>query len=355
MGTGLMAVNDRTLRLLRGLQIHLDDALDTTFKHLIEAWALGWNELSDEWHQLMMDIADARANGEKVSAAKLARTRRVAAVLRETEARLRDLCDELDLQVQRTLPDVVNNAPGWQRDLWESQMPPGTPAATLQDMLVVVDHDAVDQMISRAAERIHSTAQPIPYQVTRSMKGELIRAVALGDNPRFTATRMVARVKDQFDLGLTRATVIARTEMVDAHRRASQLWRMDNADVLTGWQWVAKLDRRTCPSCWAQHGSIHDVQEEGPLDHQQGRCTGVPATKTWRDLGFDVDEPDSSLPDAETVFYQMPEVDQLAVMGKARLDLLKSGGASWGDLSTRRTTDGWRDSFHPTPVAKLAS
>lgn len=350
-----MAVNDRTLRLLRGLQIHLDDALDATFKHLIEAWALAWNELSDEWHTLMMDIADDRANGVKVSASKLARTRRVAAVLRETESRLRDLCAELDLQVERTLPDVVKGAPKWQRDLWESQMPPGTPAATLEQMLVVVDHEAVDQMISRAAEQIHSSAQPIPYQVSQAMKGELIRGVALGDNPRFTAARMVARVKDRFDLGLTRAMVIARTETIDAHRRAAQLWRMDNSDVLAGWQWVAKLDRRTCPSCWSQHGSIHEVDAEGPLDHQQGRCTGVPVTKTWRDLGFDVDEPDSTLPDAETVFYQMPVADQVAVMGRARLDLLKSGKASWADLSSKRTTTGWRDSFHPTPVGKLAS
>jgi hypothetical protein len=42
-------------------------------------------------------------------------------------------------------------------------------------------------------------------------------------------------------------------------------------------------------------------------------------------------------------------------MGAERLQLLQSGAISWDDLSTRRQTDGWRDSFGVTPLKNLRS
>ena len=108
-----------------------------------------------------------------------------------------------------------------------------------------------------------------------------------------------------------------------------------------------------CPSCWSMHGSVHNVDDFGPIDHQQGRCTSIPTTKSWADLGFDIEEPPSVLPDARQVFDDLPAEQQTAILGKDRLDLLRSGQIQWADLATRRSTDGWRDSIVPTPVSAL--
>jgi hypothetical protein len=70
-------------------------------------------------------------------------------------------------------------------------------------------------------------------------------------------------------------------------------------------------------------------------------------------MGFDIPEPPSALPDGLTTFRAMPRDDQLAVLGKAKLDLLDSGRIQWSDLATRRKTDGWRDSMVPTSLADL--
>ena len=40
-------------------------------------------------------------------------------------------------------------------------------------------------------------------------------------------------------------------------------------------------------------------------------------------------------------------------MGRDRLELLQSGAINWSDLSARKSTDGWRDAFHVTPVRDL--
>lgn len=185
------------------------------------------------------------------------------------------------------------------------------------------------------------------------MRSTLIRGIALGDNPRDAARTMLSRVEGGFNGGRARALVIARTEMLDAHRASAQAQDLANAESLAGWQWVATLDTRTCPSCLSQHGTVHPVADPGPMDHQQGRCARLPKAKSWRDLGFDIDEPADIFPDAQAWFEGLPANDQVAVMGQARLDLLKSGKVGWADLSTRRSTDGWRDSYAPASVTDL--
>jgi hypothetical protein len=79
----------------------------------------------------------------------------------------------------------------------------------------------------------------------------------------------------------------------------------------------------------------------------------VPLTKSWAEMGFDIPEPTSAVPDGLATFRAMPKSDQLAVLGQTRLALLDSGRIQWSDLATRRRTDGWRDSMVPTPLADL--
>jgi hypothetical protein len=86
---------------------------------------------------------------------------------------------------------------------------------------------------------------------------------------------------------------------------------------------------------------------------QQGRCARLPKTKTWAELGFDIPEPPSLLPDAGEVFAGLPQADRLAIMGPTRLHALDDGLASLADMATRRRTPGWRDSWAPTPARGL--
>jgi SPP1 gp7 family putative phage head morphogenesis protein len=216
-----------------------------------------------------------------------------------------------------------------------------------------VDQTALEAIVQRSREQITALSAPLAGQADAAMRAVLVRGIAVGDNPRRAAALMLQRVQGAFDGGRNRALVIARTEMLDAHRAATNANHAANADVLAGWQWVAQLDKRTCPSCWAQHGSMHAVDDPGPQDHQQGRCTGVPVTKPWSQLGFAIEEPASILPDAQSVFDALPEADQLAVMGRDRLALLRSGKVAWSDLSVNRSTPGWRDSFAPRPTKDL--
>ena len=83
------------------------------------------------------------------------------------------------------------------------------------------------------------------------------------------------------------------------------------------------------------------------------RCTALPVTKTWAELGFpdiDGDNPASAVPDAKAWFDDQPETVQRDIMGSRRLDAYRDGRLAWGDMAVRRSTDGWRDSYVNTPV-----
>jgi SPP1 gp7 family putative phage head morphogenesis protein len=164
----------------------------------------------------------------------------------------------------------------------------------------------------------------------------------------------MAATQQRFEGGLTRALTIARTETLDAHRAATKASEKANKDILQEWEWHAALNARTCPSCWAKHGTRYPLDQDGPNDHQNGRCARVSVTKSWADLGFKgIDEPAPLTPDAQTEFNNLTPDTQRRIMGAQRLDLLQSGKVKWADLSTVKHTDGWRDSFVVTPVKDL--
>lgn len=231
----------------------------------------------------------------------------------------------------------------------QAQMPPGTPLSA--DGVSAAPLDAI---VQRSTEQIHALTKPLAADMVKAMKAELVRAVAVGDSPRTTGRRILKRTEGKFNGGLTRAMMIARTEVIDAGRAAALVSDQAYREVLDGWEWHASLDARTCISCLVQHGTRHDIDEPGPLDHHQGRCARIPVTKSWKDLGFTtVDEPKNDMPDSREWFDNLTPDTQQKIMGKARLQAFNDGKVSWDQLSTRKATPGWRDSYHVTPLKEL--
>lgn len=212
---------------------------------------------------------------------------------------------------------------------------------------------ALDAIVKRTGEQITALHRPLSDDATARVKAHLVRSVAAGENPRATARRITRGIEAEFNGARNRALVIARTELLDAHRAASRETRSANTAVLAGWTWCATLDRRTCPACLAMHGTRHPAGEAGPLGHQQCRCTALPLTRSWRDLGFDLDEPDDVLPDARAWFDAQPPAVQDHIVGRRVAAALRSGDVEWSALATRRSTSGWRDSYTTTPTSAL--
>jgi len=142
---------------------------------------------------------------------------------------------------------------------------------------------------------------------------------------------------------------IVRTAMQTAANKAHQAYQDENEDVFKGVQWVATLDTRTCPVCGPLDGKIwtyeDDPEAEGlvsdmpPLPrHPNCRCVSVPVTKSWRDLGVDIDDVpddatrasmDGDVPgtmDWETWLKTQPPNIQASILGPTKFKQWNAGG-----------------------------
>lgn len=347
-----MAVTAETLRIVANLRTRLERMTDVQTLALTRAWVDAWDVLAPEFQTALVELM-AQAKDGTVSRSVVAKNIRLRDALRSTRAMLDTLAAQAGTVVVNDVGAAVLDAVDGHAALIGSQLPAN--AATAGVSFTRISPDALAAIVERTTAQIHSATLPLPSAVERAMKQELIRGIAVGDNPRRTAARILDKAEGRFNGGLTRALTIARTETLDAHRAATKASEKTNTDILQDWEWHAALNARTCPSCWAKHGTRYPLDVPGPDDHQNGRCTRVSVTKSWKDLGFDIEEPPSLTEDAETVFNNLTPETQRAIMGGQRLELLQSGQIGWADLSQVKHTDGWRDSYTVTPVKDLLS
>lgn len=347
-----MPITSDTIRLVEEMRRAVGSILADVTRSLVRAWVRAWDQMALEVAAGITELLQA-GEGRWPSRRQIEQTARAMSALDVIAAALTRLADLVRTQTTAGAQDAARIALDGQGDLIASQLPYGSTLAAAARYRRQLP-DTIDAIVRRTAEQIHAKHWPLADEATKRMKQELIRGVVVGDNPRTAAARMLRNLEGTFNGGLSRALNLSRTEIISAHREAATIGQADHEAVLDGWTWHAELRGvRTCPSCWAKHGTVYPLSEPGPIDHQQGRCSRTPKTKSWAALGFDIDEPPDETPNARDVFDALPQADRLKIMGPRRLELLDSDAIDWADLPQLRTTSGWRDSYGTRPVRDL--
>lgn len=346
-----MALTSRAVGLASAAVNAAGRLVDAAVRGLTAAWARAWARLAAAF-TVAVEALIAAAEGRWPPRRAVSRD---PALQRALDAATREASDLADLAAaEATAAARAAAAAGLdaQTRIINAQMPDGVSVPQPQASLRA---RALAAITRRVQQRITVLTRPLSREAVRVMRQELVRGVDLGTGPASAAARMVRRVEGAFDGGLARAATIARTETLDAYRRAAAAGQELHQEHLDGWVWLAALNTDTCPACWAMHGTEHPLSEPGPLGHPNCRCTRVAKTKPWADLGLpELDEDDDLIPDAQAVFREMPRAIQLQIMGPTRLELLDDGDIDWRDLARRRDNPDWRPSYVPTPVRQLA-
>lgn len=308
--------------------------LATISDDVLAAWVRAWDDIERELLRIDPTLS-ARERRRRLEQAK-----------RRAGGRILDAATTMNVTLTANARVLIERGLWEQPELIATQLPPGV---TVE--LVRPPGAEVDLMVRRTTEQITARTYALAVEATEVMNRALVLGQAAGDNPRDVARRMIQQARDGFNGGIARAQVIARTELIDAHRGAAEASQNANHDVLAGWVWWAQLGPRTCPSCVDQHGRLHPLDEPGPLDHHQGRCARVPRTKTWAELGFDVPETRPTVESGRDWFNRQPENVQRSILGPKRYEAWLDGDYPPDAWSVRRSTTGWRDSFHVGPVS----
>lgn len=345
-----MSITDDVLALVNAGRARLNARVDDHVLDLLRAWVAAWDTLHPEF-EVALDLLTAGADsGDVITAAQVHRAQRLQTALIHAQQLGEELAQYADESTAATVPEIVDMAQDATRAVTAAQLQhlPALPA------WVQLDLTAADAIVARTTQTIHALSLPLSTTMVATMRAQLRTGITVGANPRVTARRILTQLNGAFMGGAVRAERIARTEQLDAHRVAQHAAEQANTSVLKGWVWYTTLDSRTCISCLVKHGTEYPIEEYGPNDHQNGRCTRVPITKSAAELGFvGIDEPANAIPDARAWFDGLTEDSQREIMGPGRLKLYQDGVASWEDMTTKRETPAWRDSWGVPTVAQL--
>lgn len=339
-----MTVNRDVLRVDEELDRLLLEELSAHEAALVAAFADVLRVTRAEAEAIAAAMVEAAADGRSVSGLLVrdARVREGLSAIREAIGRA---VETTLARVPVEVSDTARRSAEGARDMITAQMG-GTLRSELRSSVVAASPDQIAEIVARSTDRIVSQSMPLGADAERIMRREIRRGVAVGENPRQTARRMVRALEDASDLQLSRAMTIARTEQIDASRRAAQSTEERNTDVLAGWEWQAHSDERLCPACLSMHGTRYDTEIPGPLGHPNCRCSRIPVTKTWAELGFTgMTDPEPIGETREQVLDSMSDEDMRRMLGARGYQAWKAGDYPPEKWAVRRESDDWRASY----------
>jgi hypothetical protein len=345
-----VAITATTLRLTKRLRTDLLAITNQQDQALTKAWVDAWDTVSLDLEAAINELA-ANAQGGVFSRSTLLRSRRLQFALTHIAQALVGLSEDAGRLITDDLPGVVRAAGEAQEAIIASQLPKAE-----RDSLAGwdrVDTRQIDAIVKRSTEQITSKLWPLSSEADAVIRREIVRGVATGSNPRDVASKIMKGSEGGFNGGLSRALTIARTETLDAHRAAAAVAHAENEEVLGGWVWLTDLSPRVCPACLGMSGTEHPLTEPGPLGHANCRCSRMPRTKTWAELGIEgMDEPASLAPDAGEWFAAQDEKAQRDILGAGRYDAWKRGDYPMSKWAVKVPNPDWRTSYQTSRLPK---
>lgn len=129
------------------------------------------------------------------------------------------------------------------------------------------------------------------------------QGVVAGETLQQVITRIVGSKKKGIvgimEISHRHASTLVHDSIMQIANDARMAVYKANADIMKGFEWLSTLDSNTCVSCMAYSGAQWDmkgnsIKSDLPLKnpplHPNCRCVLTPLTKSYRELGLDVDE-----------------------------------------------------------------
>lgn len=319
------------VRMAREFKANLLLREQAQMQQMARSWLRVERSLEAQIAALSLEIAgDEMASVSKVL--RLERTRVLLAQAKDEVRRYTTGAERTIADQQQQLGQIgIDNAAA----LIHASYPPF--AAAHFDILPV---DAIESMVGFAGDgtplgKLLANAWP---DAAQGIKDALIKAVALGTNPRETARRL----NDGLSLGLNRILTITRTEQLRAYREATRM-QYEQSGVVTSYKRIAAHDARTCAGCLLSEGKIYQTSQA--LDeHPQGRCSTVPVVKGMPALRWT---------GGATWLRQQDADTQRSIMGPGAYDAWKRGDIALGDLVKTTQSETWGGAVAQRPLSEL--
>ena len=126
--------------------------------------------------------------------------------------------------------------------------------------------------------------------IQESIKSELLTGMLKGESYR----DMTKRFSDKVYAGLSNdMETLTKSYVQSVNVQAIDDVAKANADIVKGWKWNSVCENRTCLACMSldARDEVYKIGEGPTMPlHPRGRCFRELITKTFREMGVDVDE-----------------------------------------------------------------
>lgn len=311
----LYTVANRYKKRLRALE---EKAMKQMERAYIASFSSVLNELNRLDIQINKMIADGKPDVEIYREMQDFYEKKLNAIENKIETFNKDAIDiTKDLQQQS-----VKVGTDYSKDNLQAAL--GKPPAGFTYEINVIDAGAMEQFVgfSSNGSPLNDLFQKIVVDYGNDITNTLSNGILQGQNP----SKIAREIKKLTGMPLYRANTIARTESHRAARAATVENYSKNTDLISGYVRLATGDARTCPACFALHGTVYKLNQILPT-HPNCRCIIVPKTKTWAEITGDntIEEVSDKIPSAAQLFDRLSEKDKKRVLGPERYNLWKEG------------------------------
>lgn len=148
--------------------------------------------------------------------------------------------------------------------------------------------------------------QLLEKEVKKSFASNIIDGIQtklIAENLKGVSTpQIIAKMEEAFGMANRTAETLVRTHIASINNRAAEDIYKANADIVSKVEWSATFEvamngRGTCLQCAALNGQTWELKEEHPDPpiHPNCRCFILPKTKSYKELGLNIDEMERSL------------------------------------------------------------
>lgn len=187
------------------------------------------------------------------------------------------------------------------------------------------------------------------FNAQDEIRGAIAQGIAQGGSVQAVAD-MIGATFSVSETYRNRLVAIARTEVQRVANDVALASYVENADVISGVQWLATLDSRTCLVCARRHNVVYPLENGRPVGldrrpplHPRCRCFLAPVVKPYAEITGETTKPPTQYdgrPAADTTFTawlrRQPADVQTDILGEERRNLWRSG------VPLDRFTDGRR-------------
>jgi SPP1 gp7 family putative phage head morphogenesis protein len=308
---------------------------------VMAAYVVAQRAIRRDLDALTERIAEAQENGEPMSPSWLFRQDRYYRLQQQVDAAMRQLTSDggnVIMQAQRTEAEygMVNAYDLMRTGLGDAPVGVGVNFATLPA-------DAMTELVGtlQPGSPLRGLLDGFGAEVSAAVRDALVDGIALGLGPN----QVASAVRRAMGGEAWKARRLARNEIMRSYRNAALATYRANDRYVRAWQWMSTRSRRTCAACWAKHGQIFPLTT--PFSgHVQCRCTPVPVTRSWRELGFDVPSAEpADIGRGPDLFARLSAADQAFVLGPEKYALYRDGAIGLEDTVATRRSRQWGASY----------